>query len=183
MCLFSQVNYIELFGQSLCFAQIVLVMCLFFSTKSFMFYVLNFFEKKAFMCIIGHVLIKNECNCKRAKYRIFPYNFSEKKVTVFKISHAMKILTNSIVRTFEKIVIFPLKLHLWPVLIKAQFPILAFTRHAKSYKFPVSCYGIFKKARGIPTHVWNLANKYPDFFGVCGVVRGGGRRWMFVVRL
>ena len=58
ICLFSQVNCIELFGQSLCFGQIVLVMCLFFSTKAFMCYVLNFFEKKAFMCLIGHVLIK-----------------------------------------------------------------------------------------------------------------------------
>ena len=34
MCLFSQVNHIEIFGQNLCFGQIVLVMRLFFRKKS-----------------------------------------------------------------------------------------------------------------------------------------------------
>ena len=63
MCLFSQVNYIELFGQSLSFGQIVLLMCLFFSTKAFMCYVFNFFEKKSLHVLMGPCSYKkNECS-------------------------------------------------------------------------------------------------------------------------
>ena len=71
MCLFTQVNYIELFGQSLCFGQIVLVMCLFFSTKAFMCYVLNFFEKKAFMW---------PCAYKKMSVPCFKQHLFDKKV-------------------------------------------------------------------------------------------------------
>ena len=49
MCLFSQVNYM-----------LKPFMCLFFD-KSFHVLCVYFFEKKVFMCLIGYVLIKNEC--------------------------------------------------------------------------------------------------------------------------